>query len=392
MNIVLIGAVYPYKTALSHYVGMLYRQLKKKNHVKLYSYSMWYPKFMYRKEQRDYADDTLKIEEAEYVLNTANPFSWVKMAGRINRENVDLLILQWQHPYFTPCYYVISKLLKNTKLLYICHNSLPHERFRGDMILTKIALKQGDYLIFHAKSDESIIKEMLPGIKSAISPHPTYNFFKVTGISRKEARNDLKIGQGEKILLFFGLVREYKGLKYLLQAMPEIIRTFDDLRLFIVGDFETRENMHTYTSMIEELRIERYVEIRDGFVPIPEAEKYFAACDMVTLPYISATQSGVIQVAYGFDKPVLATNVGGLPDAVDHMKTGYVVEPENAGAIAGAVVDFFHNERSGEFKEHVREQEYRFSWERMEETIDRLVEPEMSESSLGFKDYAEKVI
>lgn len=390
MNIVLIGAVYPYKTALSHYVGMLYRQLKKKNQVKVYSYSMWYPKFMYRKEQRDYADDTLKIEEAEYVLNTANLFSWVKMARRINKENVDLLILQWQHPYFTPCYYVISKLLRKTKLLYICHNSLPHERFPGDKILTKIALKQADYLIFHAKSDERIIKEMLPGIKSAISPHPTYNFFKVTGISREEARNDLKIGQGEKILLFFGLIREYKGLKYLLQAMPEISRIFDDLRLFIVGDFETRENMDTYTSMIDDLQIERYVEIRNGFVPVQEAEKYFAACDIVTLPYISATQSGVIQVAYGFDKPVLATNVGGLPDAVDNMKTGYVVEPGNAEAIAEAVIDFFHNERGGEFKEHVREQEYRFSWERMEETIDRLVDHEMSESRLKFKDYAER--
>ncbi len=373
MNIVLIGTVYPYKTALSHYVGMLYKQLKKKNNVKLYSYSMWYPKFMYKKEQRDYADDTLKIEETEYVLNTANPFSWMKMARRINREHADLLILQWQHPYFTPCYYVISKLLKTTKVLYICHNSLPHERFPGDRILTRIALKQADYLIFHAKSDEKIIKEMLPGIKSAINPHPTYNFFKVTGISKKEARNVLKIAQEAKVLLFFGFVREYKGLKYLLQAIPRISEEISALKLFIVGDFGTKENMLTYTSMIDKLQIGDYVEIRDGFIPVSEAEEYFAACDIVTLPYISATQSGVIQVAYGFDKPVLATNVGGLPDVVNHLQTGYVVEPKNAEAIAEAAIDFFDNKKSAEFEDHVKEEAYRFSWERMEETINRLV-------------------
>lgn len=214
---------------------------------------------------------------------------------------------------------------------------------------------------------------MLPEIKSAVNPHPTYNFFKVNGILKEEARSNLKIGQETKMLLFFGLVREYKGLKYLLQAISQIRESIDNLKLFVVGDFGTKENMQTYTTMIDDLQIGDYVEIRDGFIPIPEAEKYFAACDIVTLPYISATQSGVIQVAYGFEKPVLATNVGGLPDVVDHLKTGYIVEPQNAGAIAEAVIDFFHIGRNTQFKEHVKEQEYRFSWERMEETIIRLV-------------------
>lgn len=372
-KIMLIGPVYPYKTGLSYYVGLLYRQLCKNNEVTLYSYSMQYPKIMYRKEQRDYADDAVKIDDVEYILNSANPFNWISVAGRIRRENPELLILQWLHPYFAPCYWVLAKNLKKIPIMYICHNALPHERFPLDRWLTRIALSPAKYVVAHSNADADILKEMLPRTKIKVNPHPAYNFFKIKDISKEESRTLLSLPQDAKVLLFFGLVREYKGLKHLLNALPIIRQKYGDIKLLIAGDFGKEENKKFYCDMLKNLDIAECVDIYDGHIPIPEVEKFFAACDMVVLPYESATQSGVIQVAYSFDKTVLATNVGGLPDVVQDRKTGYIVESQNPPKIAEAVIDFYENNRAGEFEKYIKEEAFRFSWERMEETIKALM-------------------
>lgn len=369
-RIVLIGPVYPYKTGLSYYVSLLYNKLKESADVKLYSYSMQYPKLLYKRPQKDYADDTIKVDEAEYVLNSANPISWVKLAGRINSDKPELVIFQWLHPYFAPCYWSITKLLRNTKVLYICHNAIPHERFICDKFLTKITLRQADYIIVHSESDGEILKAMLPKAVIRVNPHPAYNFFKIKNMTKRRAREILSIGADAKVLLFFGLVREYKGLKHLLNAMPEIVKRFPNIKLLIAGDFGGSRTQ--YDEMISALHVQKYVDVYAGHIPIPEVEKFFAACDMVVLPYESATQSGVVQVAYGFHKPVLATNVGGLPDVIEHMKTGYVVEPQNPAALSEAITDYFMNDRVNEFAAHIAETAYRFSWDRMKETIEAL--------------------
>lgn len=373
-KIMLIGPVYPYKTGLSYYVGLLYRQLCKNNEVTLYSYSMQYPKFMYKKEQRDYEDDTVKIDNVEYILNSANPFNWISVARRIKKEQPELLILQWLHPYFAPCYWFMSKLLKKIPILYICHNALPHERFPMDRWLTKITLSQAKYIVAHSNSDADILKEMLPKAKIKVNPHPAYNFFKISNMTKEEGRRQLGLAQDAKVLLFFGLVREYKGLKHLLNAMPTIKQQYGDVKLLIAGDFGKEENKKFYDDMMQELQIKDCVDVYGGHIPIPEVEKFFAACDMVVLPYESATQSGVIQVAYSFDKTVLATNVGGLPDVVQNNQTGYIVEPQNPQKIAEAVIDFYENNRAQEFENYIREEAYRFSWERMEKTIKEMVQ------------------
>lgn len=368
-KIMLIGPVYPYKTGLSYYVGLLYKQLSQNNDVTLYSYSMQYPKFMYKKEQKDYADDTVKIDNVEYILNSANPFNWISMIRRINKEKPELLILQWLHPYFAPCYWFITKGIKYTKVLYICHNALPHERFPLDKWLTKTTLSKANYIIAHSNSDANILKKMMPHMKIEVNPHPAYNFFKVTGMTVAEGRKQLDLRQDEKVLLFFGLIREYKGLKHLLNAMPVIMKKYPDIKLLIAGDFGKDENRKMYGDMIQQLGIGENVKVFGGHIPIPEVEKFFAACDMVVLPYESATQSGVIQVAYSFRKTVLATNVGGLPDVVQNMRTGYIVEPQNSKCIAEAVIDFYENNRIHEFQQYIEEEAYRFSWDRMEQTI-----------------------
>lgn len=188
-------------------------------------------------------------------------------------------------------------------------------------------------------------------------------------MSKQKARERLKLSETDKVVLFFGLVREYKGLKHLLNAMA-ILKEKLQIKLLIAGDFAG--NREVYDGLIKKNAIEENVIITDQHIPISEVEKFFAACDLVVLPYESATQSGVIQVAYSFEKPVLATRVGGLPDVVFDGETGYVVEPQNAGKIAEAVIDFYENNRSDEFVKGIEREKYRYSWERMEKEIDNL--------------------
>lgn len=367
MKIVMIGPAYPYKTGLSYYVALLYKQLKKNHEVTLLSYTMQYPKILFKKPQKDYEDDVLKIDEVEFVLNTANPFSCISTAKKINSLNPDLVIFQWLHPYFAPCYTIICKFIKKAKILFMCHNVLPHERFPMDKFLTKITLKNGDYFTVHAQSDAEDLKNILPNAKLKVTVHPAYNFFKQKDLSKEEAREILKIDNNERVLLFFGLVREYKGLKHLLQALKLLKDNEEKVKLLVAGDFGGSRD--EYDKIISELNISDMIDITDGHIPIGEVEKFFAASDLVVLPYESATQSGVIQVAYSFDKPVLATNVGGLPDVVINGETGYVVEPLRPDLISDAVVDFFANDRDKEFSEGIEREKYRYSWERMEEVI-----------------------
>ncbi|MCR5734284.1 MAG: glycosyltransferase family 4 protein [Lachnospiraceae bacterium] len=373
-KIIMIGPVYPYKTGLSYYVSLLYKQLSKENNVSIISYSMMYPKFLYKKPQKDYEDDVLKLDGIRYILNSANPFNWIKVASLIKKEKPDLLLLQWLHPYFAPCYFCIAKLLKGINILYICHNVFPHERFPFDRQLTKLALKQAGYFITHSKSDGEDLKSVVKDPKLIVSVHPAYNFFKQKDMTKDEARQILGLSKDEKVLLFFGLVREYKGLKHLLSALhilskdPEAVK---GLKLLIAGDFGgTRDQ---YDTLIEEYGISEYISITDKHLPITEVEKFFAACDLVVLPYESATQSGVIQVAYSFRKPVLATRVGGLPDVVFDGETGYLVDPFKPEQIADSIKDFFAADKAASFAEGIEREAYRYSWERMNENINNLL-------------------
>lgn len=374
MKIVMVGPVYPYKTGLSYYVALLYKQLKKNHDVTLLSYTMQYPKILFKKPQKDYKDDVLKIDEAEFVLNTANPVSCIKTARKINKLKPDLVIFQWLHPYFAPCYTIITSLLKNTKVLFMCHNVFPHERFPLDRLLTKITLKHGDIFTVHAKSDAEDLKSILPDAHMQVTVHPAYNFFKQKDMSKEEARKILNIASEEKVLLFFGLVREYKGLKHLLNALGKLKEEDPEnkrkIHLLIAGDFAGERP--EYDEIIRQLGIEDMIDITDGHIPIGEVEKFFAAADLVVLPYESATQSGVIQVAYSFDKPVLATRVGGLPDVVFDGETGYVVEPQQPELIAEAIKDFFDNDKAELLAQGIEREKYRYSWERMEEVIMQL--------------------
>ncbi|MDR3551507.1 MAG: glycosyltransferase [Clostridia bacterium] len=370
MKIVLIGPVYPYKGGISHYTGMMYRALKKNNDVSMVSFKLQYPKLLFKKEQRDYENDTFKIEGTDYLINTANPLSWLASAKKINALKPDLVIIQWWHPYFAPCYWSIVRHLKKAKVLFLCHNVFPHERFPMDKWLSRNVLRQGDSFIVHSEQDAIDLQTIIADAKLEKTVLPTFNAFKFENMSCSEAREKLGIGMDKKVILFFGLVREYKGLKYLISAMPLLRKKFGELILLVAGDFV--DDKEEYLKLIKDNNLGDIITIYDGYTPDHEVEKFFAACDLVALPYISATQSGIVQIAYGFNKPVVVTNVGGLPEVVLNGKTGYVVEPGNSLAIAEAVQKFFEENRAEEFAHNVKGEEYKYSWDRMSEVVERL--------------------
>lgn len=369
-KIVVVGPVYPYKGGIAHYTGLMVKTLRKNNEVTCVSYKMQYPKLLFKKEQKDFSNDTFKVEDTKFLINTANPFNIVKVGSYIKKLKPDLVIFQWWHPYFAPCYFILLGMLKRIKSIAVCHNILPHERFPMDKFLIRTILKKTGGCIVHSKEDEKNLKGMLPNKKCVRTVLPTYNAFKMRGISRDEAREELGISKDRKMLLFFGLVRPYKGLTYLLSAMPEIIKKYPDILLYIVGDFG--DSKEEYDKQISRLGIADNLIIKAGYLPDKEVEPYYAAADINVCPYESATQSAIVQVAYGFGIPVLATNVGGLPDVVSDGKTGYIVEPKNPKAIAGAVVDFYENNRINEMASSILAQEKRFSWDRMSDCVEKL--------------------
>ena len=223
-KIIMIGPVYPYKGGISHYTGLMYRELMKRYNVEMVSYKMQYPKFLFHKEQKDYSNDSFKIENTNYMLHTANPLNIIKTARYIRRQRADMVLIQWWHPYFAPCYYLLKKFMGRQNIVFVCHNVFPHERFPMDKLLTRLVLKGGRHYIVHAKEEGRELEQIKQNADYTVTPHPTYNAFRFEGMSKQQARERLHIRQEEKILLFFGYVREYKGLKYLLRAMPEIIR------------------------------------------------------------------------------------------------------------------------------------------------------------------------
>ncbi len=373
-NVVITGPVYPYKGGIAHYTGLLYKALVKKYNVAVFSFKLQYPGFLYPgNEQKDTSDSRFKTDSTRYLINTMNPFSWFITAREIVKYKPDLLVIPWWNPYFAPCFWTITvlvKLFSKSKVLYICHNVLPHEKLPLQKILAKLTLSRADSLIVHSIEDEQKLLDLLPKAKCKKHVHPTYNIFKRDDLSLAKARELLNIDNNCKVLLFFGFVREYKGLIYLIKALPEVVNSYPDVKLIIVGEFF--QDKDQYLNEIVGLDLEKNINIYDGYMPDQEVGKFFVASDIVVLPYTSATQSGIVQIAYGFYKPVLVTNVGGLPEVVEHKKTGYVVDPKKPEQISDALIDYLKEDRQDEFVANIKGQEERFSWDKMVETIEEL--------------------
>ncbi|MBI3192850.1 MAG: glycosyltransferase, partial [Ignavibacteriae bacterium] len=318
------------------------------------------------------------IQPAPQLIDSINPVNWVRVALEIKKRKPDLLIFKYWLPFFGPCFGTIAKLVKRgtqTKVLFICDNIVPHERRPGDIAFTKYAFSAADYFIVQSKSVEKDLNKRFPNSVYRFVPHPVYENFG-TPFPQEEARAMLNIKQ-KHILLFFGYVRQYKGLDTLIEAFKLLTTHYSILtnyQLLIVGEFYDDEQK--YRQKVKELGLEPYISFVSEYVPNEEVAKYFSASDVVVLPYRSATQSGIVQIAYNFDKPVIATDVGGLSETVLHGRTGYIVPPENPRALADAIIKFYGEHKQEEFSRNVQEEKKNYSWEHFVDTIEEMVKVE----------------
>ncbi|MFQ6618927.1 MAG: glycosyltransferase family 4 protein, partial [Fidelibacterota bacterium] len=239
-------------------------------------------------------------------------------------------------------------------------NVIPHEPRFGDRFLTKFAFNSVDYFIVQSDSVREDLLRIRPGSRYGEVRHPIYNIFDKR-FSKREARRKLGIS-GERVALFFGYVRNYKGLEYLIRAMPAVLRRVD-LILIVAGDFY--EGRDEYFRLVSDLDLNENVVIVDKFIPDGDVGLYFSCADVVVLPYISATQSGIIQIAYHFDLPVITTDVGGLSEIVINGKSGLIVAPGDTDALADALIRFYEENMESKLIEGVRCEKLKYSWDRL---------------------------
>lgn len=365
----LIGPTYPFRGGISHYTTLLYRNLKKIHEVYFFAFKRQYPGWLFPgATDKDSSSQPIQEEGAERLLDSLNPFTWVYVFWRIKRVDPELVILPWWVSFWTPQFWTITTLVKiftRARILFLCHNVVEHESKPIDKLCTRIVLRKGDYFIVHSGEDLENLNALLPHANARQNFHPTYEVFLSGTISKQEAKKQLGI-EGN-IILFFGFVRPYKGLKYLIEAMPKILKHID-VTLLIVGEFWKGEE--EYRKQIEDLKIQENIKIINKYLPNEEVGIYFSASDLVVQPYVSATGSGIVQTAFGCHRPVVSTNVGCLPEVIADKKTGYIVPPKDPEAIADAVVAFYKQEREQEFVKNIIQAQEKFSWARMVKTIE----------------------
>ncbi len=374
-RVAVVGPVFPYKGGIAHYTSLLAKELARTHDVKVFSFSLQYPRFLYPgKMQKDYENDFFRIEGTKYLINTINPFSWLRTGFAIVRFAPQLLILPWWNPFFGPAFSVIALLVKSfsrARVLFIVHNILPHERLPFDRLITSCTLKRGDFHIVQSGESEIKLLEILHNPVYRKAFHPSYAVFDQETMSREDARNRLSLPARARVLLFFGFVREYKGLMYLIEALPAIRKKLPDAKLLVVGDFF--DDKQKYLRKIEELGVAPMVAIHDGYLPDREVGPYFSAADLVVLPYESASQSGIVQIAFGFGRPVVVTSVGGLSEVVEDNRTGFVVPPKDPAALAASVIRYFEQDKEREFSAAIKNEQDSFSWKRMVDAIEDLM-------------------
>jgi glycosyltransferase involved in cell wall biosynthesis len=367
VNIVIIGTAYPLRGGIAHFNALLASHLSKQHHVDTITFKRQYPKILFPGKTQDEKSELVGVQSAPQIIDSINPINWILAAFKIKKLKPDLLIFKYWLPFFGPCFGTIAKLVKkmsNAKVLFICDNIIPHERRPGDVVFTKYAFKQADYFIVQSDSVESDLKKYFPDAIYRKVPHPVYENFG-SPIPKEQARVSLGIN-AKNVILYFGYVRAYKGLLILIEAMKKL----KDVTLLAVGEFYDDESK--YRQKVKELNLEPNVIFVSDYVPNEEVAVYFSAADVVVLPYLSATQSGIAQIAYNFNKPVIATDLGGLAEVIIDGKTGFIVPPNDPSHLAEAIEKFYNESKEKQFTENVKIEKMKYSWENMIRNIEEL--------------------
>lgn len=370
-KVIIIGPAHPYRGGISNFNNSLAQAYNDKgDDVQVFSFSLQYPSFLFPgKTQYENSDPPRNIN-IKSVINSINPFNWFSVSKQINKENPDYVIIRYWLPFMGPCLGTIARLLNsNIKILAITDNIIPHEKRFGDFLLTKYFIKGCDaFLTLSASVLEDLLK-FTSSTKKIFIPHPIYDTFG-NKIDKNIALQNLNLNSKDKHLLFFGFVRKYKGLDLMLEAMADVRVKELGVKLIVAGEFY--DDINEYLNLIDELGIKDNIILKSDFIAEVDVKNYFCASDMITQTYRTATQSGVTQIAYHFERPMLVTNVGGLAEIVPDNKVGYVTS-KNPSDIAGAIVDFYNNNKEQEFTKNTISEKKRFTWESLIDGIESLI-------------------
>ncbi|XZF13009.1 glycosyltransferase [Chitinophagaceae bacterium MMS25-I14] len=361
MKIIIVGPAHPLRGGLAEFNQLLATNLQAMGHdVVMYSFSLQYPSFLFPGKTQ-YTDEpapaNLKIRT---VINSVNPLNWLRVGNMLRKENADIILVRYWIPFMGPVLGTILRKAKGrgkTRIVCLADNVMPHEKRPGDRPFTKYFIGAVDAFITMSKDVLNDLKQFTdkPG---QFTPHPPYDYG--NSVSKEEACKRLQLDPQKKYLLFFGFIRKYKGLDILLEAMNDPRIRTAGLHLIVAGEYY--DDKTTYESIIGKHQLQETVHLFTDFIPNSEVKYYFSAADLVVQPYRDATQSGITQVAYTFEKPMVVSNVGGLAEVVPDGKVGFVATPEPT-AIADAILRFYEPGSLPDLHQNMLTEKRKYSWE-----------------------------
>ena len=364
-RIIIVGPAYPYRGGIADFNERLAREFQHEGHeVITYTFTLQYPNFLFPGKTQ--YSTSAAPEELTIVrkVNSVNPFNWIKVGREIRRQRPDMVMIRFWLPFLAPCLGTIARIIrrdKQIKVVGLLDNVIPHEHRIGDRVFARYMIKSLEGYVAMSEAVLADAKSFDDSKPLALTPHPLYDNFG-TKVTREEAITHLGLDAEMRYILFFGLIRDYKGLDLLLRAFADERLRSKKAKLIVAGEFYS--NAELYEQLERELDIAQHIVWYKEFIPADQVRYFFAAADLVAQPYKTATQSGITQIAYHFERPMLVTNVGGLAEIVPNGKVGYVVEP-NAQDIANALVDFIDNKQEEDFHAGIIEEKAKYAWSNM---------------------------
>ena len=374
MKISIIGVAPPYRGGISLHNALLVKYLSLKHDVECFNFTRQYPDLIFPGKTQFETGKPAVLIESKRILDSINPLSWYKTANQISNQNPDLVIFRAWNSFFSIMFgYIAARIKKNKSTItcmVICDNIYPHEKNFFDEYLMKYFLKKMDLFIVQSSIVEKDLLNLIPNAIYSKIFHPIYNVFG-NSIKKNEARKIINISS-KYLILYSGLIRSYKGFDILIKSINYLKNRLDDFMVLAIG--ESYENKEKYDILIKNEKIEDVFIWENRYVPDAEMKYYFSACDVVALPYKSATQSGIIPIAYHFNKPVVVTKVGGLPEMVVNNKTGIIIEPENPIDLADAISENLIGNNFKKMDTNIAHFKNKFTWEAFIEGIEQLAQ------------------
>lgn len=366
MKIAFLSVFYPYRGGIAQYNALLYRAFEKKNDINAYTFTRQYPQILFPGSTQ-YASENENVDQipALRVLDSINPLTYINTAKKIARTEPDLLMMSHWMPFLAPSLGTVAKRLrkKGTKVISVLHNVTPHEHRISDKLLNRYYLNQNDGFVVMSQAVKNDLLSYIPDAKCIVHPFPVFSQFGEK-IDKITARKKLNIPVDKKVLLFFGLIRDYKGLDLVIDAFGKLNHEY-----FLIIAGESYKRFESYQQQINANKIKENIMLHIRYIPDDEVPLYFSAADVNVLPYRTATQSAVVALAYQFDSPVIVTDVGGLREMVEPYQTGLVVSKLEPELLAGAIRKFFNENMENKCKENIKKFKADCSWDAMYEKI-----------------------